>query len=93
MRYFEVKKEELCGTLVGGSVYSDGEYVDLPDDIEQRTITTGFSVWEYEESGMTGNVEFYPVKIDFESWTTNEDEVIEQIKADHPAGEWQNNEW
>ena len=93
MKYFEVKKEELRGSLMTANIYSDGEYMDEADEVEIRTLTTGFSVFEYGEDGMTQRVEFYPVKIDTESWTTNEDEVLEQIKADYPAGEWQNNNW
>lgn len=93
MRYFDVKKETLVGTLVSGTVFSDGEYADLPDDIEQREITTGFSVFEYDEQGMTERVNFYPVKIDLEAWTTNEDEVLGKIKEDYQPLEWQNNNW
>ena len=93
MRYFDVKKETLVGTLVSGTVFSDGEYADLPDDIEQREITTGFSVFEYDEQGMTERVNFYPVKIDLEAWATNEDEVLGKIKDDYQPLEWQNNNW
>lgn len=94
MKYFEVKREELVGTLVSSTVYSDGEYKDLPDDIEQRTLTTGFSVWEYNDLGMTERVVFYPVKIDTEAWTTDEDKVLETIKEDYrPDLGWQNNDW
>ncbi len=93
MKYFSVNKEELIGTLTTGEIYSDGEYVNLPDDIEQRNLTMGYSVSVYGEDGMIEDVKYYPVKIDTESWTTNEDEVLEKIKADFPAGEWQNNQW
>ena len=93
MKYFEVNKETLTGTLVTGQVYGDGEYVNLPDDIEQRELTIGFSVSEYEEDGMIENVEFYPVQIDTEGWTTNEDTVLEKIKQDYQPNEWQNNNW
>ena len=93
MKYFQVNKEELIGTLTTGEIYSDGEYVNLPDDIEQRNLTMGYSVSIYDENGMIEDVKYYPVKIDTESWETNEDEVLEKIKADFPAGEWQNNQW
>lgn len=93
MKYFSVNKEELIGTLTTGEICSDGEYVNLPDDIEQRTLTMGYSVSIYEENGMIEDTKYYPVNIDTESWTTNEDEVLEKIKADFPAGEWQNNNW
>lgn len=93
MKYFSVNKEELIGMMTTGEIYSDGEYKNLPDDVEARNITMGFSVMQYGEDGMIQNVEFYPVATDMESFTNNEDEVLEKIKADHPAGEWQNNEW
>lgn len=93
MKYFSVNKEELIGTLTTGEVLSDGDYATLPDDIEQRNLTMGYSVSIYDENGMIEDVKYYPVKIDTESWETNEDEVLEKIKADFPAGEWQNNQW
>lgn len=93
MKYFQVNKEELIGTLTTGEIYSDGEYVNLPDDIEQRNLTMGYSVSIYGEDGMIEDVKYYPVKIGTESWETNEDEVLEKIKVDFPAGEWQNNQW
>lgn len=93
MKYFRVEREELTGTLVAGEIYSDGEFVCLPSDTEMQTVTTGFSVFVEDEQGMTEHVEFYPVKIDTENWETNEDEVLEQIKRDYPAPEWQNNNW
>lgn len=94
MKYFEVKKEELRGSLMSGAVYSDGDYIDEADEVEIRTLPTGFSVWEYNEQGMTDRVIFYPVKIDIEAWTTNEDQVLEEIKRDYrPELGWQNNNW
>ena len=93
MRHFRVDKEELTGTLVAGEVHSDGEYVELPNDTEARTITTGFSVWKYKENGETIGVEYYPVEIYADSWTTNEEEVLEQIKQDFPPDGWQNDRW
>ena len=93
MKYFEVKREDLRGSLMSGLAYSDGEYLEEPDETEIRALTTGFSVWIYAENGMTEDVKFYPVKTDMESWTDDSEEVIEKIKADYPAGEWQNNNW
>lgn len=93
MKYFTVDKETLSGMMTTGEVYSDGEYVSLPDDVEAREITMGFSVSEYDEQGITQNVKFYPVATDMESLEDNADEVLEQIKQDYPAGEWQNNNW
>ena len=93
MKYFGVKKEELVGNLTSGVVYGDGEYAEEPDETECRTMTIGYNVWEYNEDGTTDRVVFYKVDTDTEAWTDNEDEVLEKIKADHPAGEWQNNNW
>lgn len=93
MKYFTVDKETLSGMMTTGEVYSDGEYVSLPDDVEAREITMGFSVSEYDEQGMIQDVKFYPVATDMESLEDNANEVLEQIKQDYPAGEWQNNNW
>ena len=94
MRYFEVNKEELRGSLMTAGIYSDGEYVGEANDTEIKSITTGFSVFEYDENGMTDKVVFYPVKINTESWTTNEEDVLKEIKEDYrPELGWQNNNW
>lgn len=93
MRYFTVEKEVLRGSLLSGKIFSDGEYKEEPDEEEIKGMTTGYNVWEYNEDGMTDRVVFYKVDTDTETWTDNEDEVLEKIKADYPASEWQNNEW
>lgn len=93
MKYFSVNREELVGMMTTGAIYSDGEYKDLPDDVEARTITMGFSVSEYDEQGMIQTVEFYPVATDMESLEDNSEKVLDKIKADYPAGEWQNHDW
>lgn len=93
MRYFDVKREELRGSLMSGVVYSDGEYIEEADEVEIRTLTTGFNVWEYDEQGLTQNVEFYPVETNMETWEDNSNDVLNYIIEDHPAGEWQNNNW
>lgn len=93
MKYFSVNKEELVGMMTTGEIYSDGEYKNLPDDVEARNITMGFSVWEYDEDGTTENVEFYPVATDMGDFTNNEDIVLEHIKSIYTPDEWQNNEW
>lgn len=93
-RYFEVRKEVLSGITKQFNVSIDGTNAGTYEsDGEAREITTGFSVWEYDEQGMTDKVEFYPVKTDTTNWENDEDEVLKQIISDHPAGEWQNNEW
>lgn len=94
MRYFSVHKEELSGVATSGEIFSDGEYVALPDDTETVNITLGYSVYEYDENGMTSSVEFYPVKTNTESFTNNEEAVLDKIKSIYtPENRWQNNNW
>lgn len=93
MKYFEVHKEELRGSLMSGEIYADGEYINEADELEIRTLTTGFSVYEYDEQGVRTGTEFYPVSTDMGGWSDDADEVLKQIKADHPANEWQNHDW
>ena len=93
MKQFRVNKETLSGMMTTGEIYSDGEFVNLPDDVEAREITMGFSVTQYGEDGMTENVEFYPVTTDMESFTNNEDTVLEHIKSIYTPDKWQNDQW
>lgn len=94
MRYFTVNKVELSGMVKTGEVYSDDTYVNGVDDVEAQSITFGYDVNEYNEQGMLQLVRFYPVEIDVEAYTTNEDEVLEKIKEDYSADKgWQNNNW
>ena len=93
MKYFSVNKETLSGMMTTGEVYSDGEYVNLPDDIEAREIVMGYSVMEYGENGMIENVKFYPVATDMESFEDDSEFVLDKIKQDYTAPEWQNNQW
>lgn len=94
MRYFSVNKEELSGMVKTGEVYSDNEYINGCGDVEARTITLGYSVWEYDENGMTDKVEFYRVATDMEDFTNNEELVLAKIKEDYSADKgWQNNNW
>ena len=94
MRYFEVRAEVLSGTTRQYNVCIDGSHAGTSEsEGEMREITTGFSVWEYEEDGETIGVEFYPVITDTSEWTDNADEVLKQIETDHQPDEWQNHEW
>ena len=93
MKYFEVHKEELRGSLMSGEIFADGEYINEADELEIRTLTTGFSVYEYDEQGVRTGTEFYPVSIDMGDWSDDTEEVIENIKRDYPADEWQNHSW
>lgn len=94
MKYFEVKKETLTGMMTSGEVYADGEYVSMPDDVEAREITLGYSVYEYNDLGMTEHVEFYRVATDMLDFSNNEELVLARIKDDYSADKgWQNNNW
>lgn len=94
MRYFEVRKEVMDGITRQYNVLIDGTHAGTSEsDGEAREITVGFSVLEYDEQGMTENVEFYPVETDMGDFTNNEQEVLEKIISDHQPTEWQNYEW
>lgn len=94
MRFFSVNKEELSGMVKTGEVYPDNEYINGCGDTEARTITLGYSVWEYDENGMTDKVEFYRVATDMGDFTNNEELVLAKIKEDYSADKgWQNNNW
>lgn len=94
MKYFEVEKEVLAGDRLVGACASDGTSLGGFDEAEPMNITLGFTVhiWNDEESFED---EWYPVKTDTSTsdYSNNEEEVLAKIKEDHPAGEWQNNNW
>lgn len=93
MKYFEVHKEELRGSLMSGQVYSDGEYSEEAVEEELRTITTGYSVYEYDENGVREDTEFFPVKTNMTSFEDNSEEVFNKIKEIYSAPSWQNDLW
>lgn len=94
MMYFEVEKEVLTGDIMVGVCASDGTELESYNRADPLEITLGFTVhvWNDEESFED---EWYPVKTDMSTsdYTNNEEEVLAQIMKDHPAGEWQNNNW
>ena len=94
MRYFSVHKEELSGMATSGEIYSDGEYMNLPDDSEVKTITLGYSVWEYGESDVVDTVEFYPVSTNTSDFSDNSEAVLDKIKDKYSADKgWENYNW
>ena len=93
MKYFEVHKEELRGSLMSGEIDAGGDYLRESDELEIRTLTTGLSVYEYDEQGIRIGTEFYPVTTDTSDWSDDCEEVMENIKRDYPADKWQNNAW
>lgn len=99
MVYFEVEREFVRGKMFRHEVESDGSQAsdsygvddELGDDIFEMTI--GFVVNTYDEQGIHLDTDFYEVDTSTATWQDNADEVLEQIKANYPAGEYQNNRW
>lgn len=95
MKYFEVERESIRSVPYVVRVLSDGTDAEREREGEEiREVTTGYSVFVYNESGITEEVEFYPVETNMGDFTNNEEEVLEKIKADFaPEKGYQNNEW
>ena len=92
MLYFEVYEHRLSGNIEETGVASDGSWCASTEKLEdEASVVLGYRVWEYYENGTTKDIVYYPVCDNGEH--SNSDEVLEQIKEDHPAGEWQNNDW
>lgn len=96
MIYFTVEKELVRGSLYCHEVESDGSRASDTWSVESDEVfemTTGFTVHTYDEQGVHIDTNYYPVETNTATWQDNADEVLEQIKADYPAGEYQNNNW
>ncbi len=92
MKYFEVKEGRIESPITTHAVTSDGSWCSGEEVLEDRAdILLWYRVLEHNEDGTSHNVVYYNVCDDGEH--SNADEVLEQIKADHPAGEWQNHNW
>ena len=92
MKYFEVEEGRIESPIATHAVASDGTWCSEEEVLEDRAdILLWYRVLEYNEDGTSHNVVYYNVNDDGEH--SNADEVLEQIKIDHPAGEWQNNDW
>lgn len=84
----EFRRERVCSD---GSEASDGYDVDsenLPTE-----ITTGFVVELWDEDNRINDHIFFPVETNMDDFTNNEQEVLERIKKEFPAGDYQNNDW
>ena len=93
-RYFIVEKRTLSTVPTSYEVDSGGDKVGRVMIEEQHLeLCLGYVVRELDECGIPETDRFYPVITDTADNTDNSDEVLEQIKADYPAGDWQNNEW
>lgn len=92
MRYFEVEEGRVESPITTHAVASDGSWCSGGEVLEDRAdILLWYRVLEYNEDGTSHNVVYYNVCDDGEY--SDADEVFEQIKADHPPEEWQNNDW
>lgn len=86
MNYFEVYVAEATPLTIT-RVYSDGSVIPETEDCIGNEIIE-YIVYEYEEDGTMIGEKHYAI-----SGAMGEDEAMEQIKEDHPAGEWQNHDW
>ena len=94
MKYFEVEKKVLAGNVMVVACASDGTALGSYNRANPLEITLGFTVYTWDDVE-SFEVKWYPVKTDTSTsdYPNNEDDVLEQIKKDHPAGEWQNTNW
>lgn len=91
MKYFEVAEGRLGGNIITTPVSADGEWCGGSELTEDKDdVLLWYRVREEDEGGLV-DIVYYAV--DYHDGVSNADEVLEQIKADHPAGEWQNNDW
>lgn len=93
MKYFNVRIESITGPKEMIDVDIEGNYINTSDEGEYQTISTGFIVDELDEMGIIVNSHFYPILTNMEDFSNNEQEVLEKIKKDYPASEWQNHNW
>lgn len=92
MKYFEVEEGRIESPIITHAVASDGSWCSGEEVLEDKAdILLWYRVLEYDEDGTSHNVVYYNVCDDGEH--SNADEVLEQIKTDHPTNEWQNNDW
>lgn len=92
MKYFEVEEGRIESPIITHAVTSDGSWCSGGEVLEDKAdILLWYRVLEYNEDGTSRDVVYYNVSDDGEH--SNTDEVLERIKADHPASEWQNNNW
>lgn len=94
MKYFRVEEEYVSAPMRRVEISSNGEQIAEPYEADDIVcITVGYNVFVEGEDGRTEYVKFYPVKIDTEDFSDNSAQVLEQLKRDYPAPDWQNNSW
>lgn len=92
MKYFEVEEGRIESPIITHAVASDGGWCSGEEVLEDKDdILLWYRVLEYNEDGTGIDVVYYNVSDDGEH--SNADEVLQKIREDHPAGEWQNNDW
>ena len=87
---FWVKRRTIKGTLCEQDAYSDGiaiESREKEECVDGVEFLVGFSVYTENDDHR-----YYPVSYD-ENGGNNAHEVIEKIKSDYPAGDFENWDW
>lgn len=85
MMYFEVYKSEATD-LVYHKVYSDGTPIEGTEQHLGNEFIE-YIVEEYEEDGFHWATQHYC------SWSDSPEELLDKIREDHPASDWQNHDW
>lgn len=87
--YFEVY-EIKASKLIARRVNSDGSASDYSETWAGDDTVVEYVVYEYDgEYGTLDNTLHYAIG----GFYDTPEDALEQIKEDHPADEWQNNEW
>lgn len=92
MKSFMVYRYEIIGKRAETPINSDNTDagVGIRDERTDKWLV-GFNVYEYDDETMEQVKKTY--YIDRGRPGADPDSVIEQIKKDHPAGEWENYNW
>lgn len=94
MKYFTVELGTVKGRLEYQEVASDGTAIGMPDKTEvEMDIPIEFFVREYDEDNVEVGSKSYAIVITDSGMVNNSRTVLERIREEHPAPEWQNNEW
>ena len=88
MKYFRVYVKSIAGQVARTPVDRDGDAVCLADEEEFDEIILGYEVDEWDEDSQVITDSKY-----YDAYEKDTDKVLAEIEADHPAGEWQNDEW
>lgn len=108
MKTFSVEKHIIKGEITACPILADGtkasEPYEVDAEMQAHAVITSLVVCVYDDNLIVA-VKDYPVQSDptkhpiyddcAECYVVNNNsaEVIDQIKADYPAGEYENMEW